>query len=83
MLLIVINYYFQSILLRKKTNGSLNYRRTQQSQNLRRNPTLTSSTQRESNDSDPLSKHSMLQVRLQMCRIIDIKVAIFDTLKIR
>uniref|UniRef100_A0A034VP96 Neuromedin-U receptor 2 n=1 Tax=Bactrocera dorsalis TaxID=27457 RepID=A0A034VP96_BACDO len=55
---------FKSILLRKKTNGSLNYRRTQQSQNLRRNPTLTSSTHRESSDSDPLSKHSMLQAAL-------------------
>uniref|UniRef100_A0A0K8V9T9 Neuromedin-U receptor 2 n=1 Tax=Bactrocera latifrons TaxID=174628 RepID=A0A0K8V9T9_BACLA len=55
---------FKSILIRKKTNGSLNYRRTQQSQNLRRNPTLTSSTQRESSESDPLSKHSMLQAAL-------------------
>ncbi|XP_012161459.1 pyrokinin-1 receptor isoform X1 [Ceratitis capitata] len=52
---------FKSILLRKKTNGSLTYRRTQQSRNFRRNPTLTSSTQRESSDSDPHSKHSMLQ----------------------
>ncbi|XP_039971283.1 pyrokinin-1 receptor [Bactrocera tryoni] len=55
---------FKSILLRKKTNGSLNYRHTQQSRNLRRNPTLTSSTQRESSDADPLSKHSMLQAAL-------------------
>nr|XP_014087932.1 pyrokinin-1 receptor [Bactrocera oleae]XP_036214518.1 pyrokinin-1 receptor [Bactrocera oleae] len=61
---------FKSILLRKKTNGSLNYRRTQQSQNLRRNPTLTSSTQRESNDSDPLSKHSMLQAALNNSKIL-------------
>ncbi|XP_067618002.1 pyrokinin-1 receptor [Eurosta solidaginis] len=51
---------FKSILFRKKSNGFINYRRSQQSQNLRR--TLTSSTQRESSDSESKSKHSMLQV---------------------
>ncbi|XP_036323188.1 pyrokinin-1 receptor [Rhagoletis pomonella] len=55
---------FKSILFRKKSTGSLNYRRAQQSQNLRRNPTLTSSTQRESSDSETQLKHSVLQAVL-------------------
>ncbi|XP_053945277.1 pyrokinin-1 receptor [Anastrepha ludens] len=55
---------FKSILFRKKSTGSINYRKAQQSQNLRRNPTLTSSTQRELSDSESQSKHSMLQTVL-------------------
>ncbi|XP_037944024.1 pyrokinin-1 receptor [Teleopsis dalmanni] len=56
---------FKAILFRKKAKGSINSRRTQESRRLRRNATLTSTTQRESSETELVSKHSVLQAVVQ------------------